>query len=143
MTPPNLSLILIMICFWVTMWLVNRYLIRPVGTTIDERRRRIDDAQQEWTARNEEHLGAIARVEEEIAEAAKAAGQIRAATRQEALDSRQQLLEDARERADARLSAALEELDRDAKGAREELRRSAEGLARMLAGRLIEREVGP
>lgn len=143
MTPPNLSLILVMVCFWVTMWLVYRYLIRPVGTTVDERSRRIDGAQQEWSARNDEHLAAIAQVESEIVDAAKAAAQIRSAARQEALDARQQLLDNARERADARLADALEELDQEASRASGDLRRRAEDLARMLAGRLIEREVGP
>lgn len=143
MTPPNLSLILVMVCFWVTMWLVYRYLIRPVGTTVDERSRRIDGAQQEWSARNEEHLAAIAQVESEVVDAAKAAAQIRSAARQEALDARQQILDNARERADARLTGALEELDREATRASGDLRRQAEDLARMLAGRLIEREVGP
>ena len=143
MTPPNLSLILVMVCFWVTMWLVYRYLIRPVGTTVDERSRRIDGAQHEWSARNEEHLAAIAQVESEVVDAAKAAAQIRSAARQEALDARQQILDNARERADARLTGALEELDQEAIRASGDLRRQAEDLARMLAGRLIEREVGP
>lgn len=142
MTPPNLSLILVMVCFWVTMWIVYRYLIRPVGTTVDERSRRIDDAQQEWSARNEEHLAAIARVENEVADAARAAAQIRTAARQKALDARQELLDAARESADTRLTGALEELDRQAVGASNELRQRAEDLARILAGRLIEREVG-
>lgn len=142
MTPPNLSLILVMVCFWVTMWLVYRHLIRPIGTTVGERSRRINDAQQEWSARNEEHLAAIAQVEKEVADAAKAAAQIRMAARQKALEARQQLLDHARERADSRLIGALEELDRQASEASGELRRRAEGLARMLAGRLIEREVG-
>jgi F-type H+-transporting ATPase subunit b len=143
MTPPNLSLILVMVCFWVTMWLVYRYLIRPVGTTVDERSRRIDGAQQEWSARNDEHLAAIAQVESEVVDAAKAAAQIRSAARQEALDARRQLLDNARERADARLTDALEELDQEASRASDDLRRRAEDLARMLAGRLIERAVGP
>jgi F0F1-type ATP synthase membrane subunit b/b' len=142
MTPPNLSLILVMGCFWVTMWIVYRYLIRPVGTTVDERSRRINDAQQEWSARNEEHLAAIVQVENEVADAAREAAQIRTAARQKALDARQELLDGARESADTRLSGALEELDRQAVGASNELRRRAEDLARILAGRLIEREVG-
>jgi F0F1-type ATP synthase membrane subunit b/b' len=81
MTPPNLSLLFVMVCFWVTLWLVNRYLIRPVGTVVGERRRRIDDAQQEWAAKNEEYLAAVARVEEEVSQAARDAAKIRAPAR--------------------------------------------------------------
>ena len=142
MTPPNLSLIFVMVCFWITLWLVHRFLIRPVGTVIEDRRRRIDDAQQEWTSKNEDYLGAVARVEEEVASAAKEAAHLRAETRQNAMAERQQALDVARAKADERLAGVLENLDRDAATAREDLRRRAEELARLLAGRLLGRELG-
>jgi F-type H+-transporting ATPase subunit b len=141
MTPPNLSLIFIMVCFWVTLWIVYRFLIRPVGAVIDERGRRIDDAQQEWSAKNEEYLAAVARVEEEVAAAAKEAAQIRAEARQHAMDDRQATLEAARARADERLADVLTALDKDTEAARTDLRRRAEELARLLAGRLLGREL--
>ena len=78
MTPPNLSLLLIMVCFWVTLWIVYRFLIRPVGVVIAERRRRVDDAQQEWSAKNEAYQAAVSRVEDEVATAAKEAARVRA-----------------------------------------------------------------
>ena len=142
MTPPNLSLIFVMVCFWVTLWLVHRFLIRPVGTVIEDRRRRIDDAQQEWTSKNDDYLAAVARVEEEVAGAAKDAAQLRAETRQKAMAERQETLDRARAKADERLADVLEELDRDANAARDDLRRRAEELARLLAGRLLGRELG-
>ena len=142
MTPPNLSLIFVMVCFWVTLWLVHRFLIRPVGAVIDERRRRVDDAQQEFTSKNEEYLAAVARVEEEVAIAAKEAAQLRAETRQNAMAERQAALDRARAEADERLTGVLDDLDRDATTAREDLRRRAEELARLLAGRLLGRELG-
>ena len=142
MTPPNLSLIFVMVCFWVTLWLVHRFLIRPVGAVVDERRRRIDDAQHEFTSKNEEYLGAVARVEEEVANAAREASQVRAEARQNAMTDRQHALDKARTQADERLVAVLEDLDRDADAARGELRRKAEELAQMLAGRLLGRELG-
>jgi F0F1-type ATP synthase membrane subunit b/b' len=137
----NLSLVFVMLCFWVTLWLVHRYLIGPVGGVIEERRRRIDGAQQEWTAKNEEHLAAIARVEEAMTAAAQEAAGVRSDARQQAMDARQQTLDAARHRADERLLAALESLDREADAARNELRRRAEELAQMLAGRVLGREV--
>jgi ATP synthase F0 subunit b len=137
----NLSLVFVMLCFWVTLWLVHRYLIGPVGVVVDERRRRIDDAQQEWTEKNQEYEAAVARVEERLTTAAKEASDIRAEARQRAMDERQTTLDAARSRADERLVAALETLDRDAGEARDELRRRAEELARLLAAKLIGREV--
>jgi F-type H+-transporting ATPase subunit b len=142
MTPPNLSLIFIMVCFWVTLWIVYRFLIRPVGAVIGERSRRIDDAQQEWSAKNEEYLSAVARVEDEVTAAAKEAAKIRADARQHAVDERQATLEAARARADERLARVLATLDKETDAARTDLRRRAEELARLLAGRLLGRELG-
>ena len=141
MTPPNLSLFFVMVCFWMTLWLVHRFLIRPVGAVADERQRRLDDAQQEWTEKNEEHLAAVARIEDELGTAAKEAGRVRAEARQEAMNERQKGLADARAGADERLVAVLDGLEHEAEAARAELRRQAEELARLLAGRLIGREM--
>ena len=141
MTPPNLSLLFIMVCFWMTLWLVQRYLIRPVGAVVDDRQLRLDDAQQEWAAKNEEHLAAVAQVEEELGAAAREAGRIRAEARQEAMSERQRGLADARARADERLVEVLDGLTKETEAARAELRRQAEELARLLAGRLLGREM--
>jgi len=141
MTPPNLSLLFVMVCFWMTLWLVQRFLIRPVGAVVDDRQRRVDDAQQEWAAKNEEHLAAVARVEDELGTAAKEAGKVRAEARQAAMIERQKGLADARARADERLVAVLDGLDHEAEAARSELQQQAEELARLLAGRLLGREI--
>ena len=141
MSPPNLSLIFIMVCFWVTLWIVYRFLIRPVGDVIAERSRRIDDAQQEWSAKNEEYLAAVARVEEGVAAAAKDAAGIRADARQRAMDERQAALDKARAQADERLADVLSTLEGETEAARSDLRSRAQELARLLAGRLLGREI--
>lgn len=137
----DLSLILVMVCFWMTLWLVQRFLIRPVGAVIDDRRRRIDGAQQEWTARNEEYLGAIAEVENELVSAAKESARVRNEARERAMANRQVALERARADADERLGSVLDSLGKEADTARADLRRRAEELARLLAGRLLGREM--
>lgn len=141
MTPPNLSLVLIMVCFWMTLWLVQRFLIRPVSAVLDDRRRRIDGAKQEWSARNEEYLAAVARIEDQVLNAARDASKSRAEARQRAMDARQVAMETARARADERLTSVVDGLDKDAEAARGDLRHRAEELARLLAGRLIGREM--
>jgi F-type H+-transporting ATPase subunit b len=124
-----------------TLWLVQRYLIRPVGAVVDDRQLRLDNAQQEWAAKNEEHLAAVAQVEEELGAAAREAGRVRAAARQEAMSERQKGLADARARADERLLEVLDGLTKETEAARAELRHQAEGLARLLASRLLGREM--
>jgi F-type H+-transporting ATPase subunit b len=141
MTPPNVSLVLIMVCFWMTLWLVSRFLIRPVAAVLDDRRRRIDGAKQEWSARHEEYLAAVARIEDEVQNAARDAAKSRADARQRATDARNLALEKARARSDERLTSVVESLDEDAEAARGDLRKRAEELARLLAGRLLGREM--
>ncbi len=141
MSPPNASLVLIMVCFWMTLWLVQRFLIRPVSAVLDDRRRRIDGAKQEWSARNEEYLAAVARIEDQVLNAARDASKSRADARQRAMDARQMAMETARARADERLTSVVDGLDKDAEAARGDLRHRAEELARLLAGRLIGREM--
>jgi F-type H+-transporting ATPase subunit b len=130
-----------MVCFWAPLWLVYRFLIRPVGAVLDDRQRRVDGAQREWAARNEEHRQALAKIEAEMHEAARDAAAQRAAARQQAMGRRQTALDAARAQADARLAEVLAGLDRDAAAARAELARRGSELARLLAGRLLGREL--
>jgi F-type H+-transporting ATPase subunit b len=130
-----------MVCFWMTLWLVNRFLIRPVAAVLDDRRRRIDGAKQEWSARHEEYLTAVARIENELQDAVRDAAKSRADARQRAMEARNLALETARARADERLVSVVESLDEAAENARGELRRRAEELSRLLAGRLLGREM--
>lgn len=141
MSSPNLSLVLIMVCFWATLFLVYRYLIVPINRVLEERNGRIDGAEREWVARNDDYLSATARLEEELAEAGRQAAAIRDTHRQDAQTVRQTQLEEARKIADERLKAALDTLAADEKAARTELRQQAEILARDFADRLLGRGV--
>ncbi len=141
MTPPNLSIVLIMVCFWVTLWLVNRFLIRPVNTVLDQRYDRIDGAQKVWTAKNEELLSATTRIEDQLIEAAHAAAKTRETHRARAQQEKQQHLDTARNDAEEQLALALKRLSQEAEKARTDLRERAEGLARDFAQRLLGREV--
>lgn len=141
MQPPNLSLVIVMICFWVGFFLIQKFLLKPVGAVLEERRRRIDGAEAEWQSKHQEYLGETARLEGELEEAAKAAARSRNDLRQQALERRQALLETAREKADGKLDQAMTELDGEASAARAELEARARELATLFASRLLGREV--
>lgn len=143
MTPPNISIVLIMLCFWVTLWLVNRFLIRPVNTVLDQRHEQIDGAEKAWTTKNEELLSATDRIENELLEAARNAAKTRETYRTGAHQDKQQHLDAARKDAEKKLESALEGLSRDAEKARVELREQAESLSREMVQRLLGREVHP
>ena len=143
MTPPNLSLIFIMIFFWVTMWLVYRFLIRPIGGTLAERNSRIESANSTWETTNRQYLEATDRLELEMQEAAREAARVRGESRQQALDRRQAALDEARTVADDQLSVALDGLESETTAARQDLRQRSRELAEAFASRLLDRKVAP
>lgn len=143
MTPPNLSLIFIMIFFWVTMWLVHRFLIQPIGGALAERHGRIDSATSKWETTNREYLEATDRLELEMQEAAREAARVRGEYRQQALDRRQVALDEARTVADEKLHSALDGLEGETTAARQDLRSQSRELAEQFASRLLDRKVAP
>jgi F0F1-type ATP synthase membrane subunit b/b' len=141
MQPPNFSLIIVMVCFWLTFWLVQKFLLKPVGAVLTERRGRIEGAESEWQSKHQEYLDETARLETELGEAAKAAAAVRNGLQQQALDRRKAILDTARQLADGKLDEALDVLNTEATSARADLEVQAKELARAFASRLLGREV--
>jgi F-type H+-transporting ATPase subunit b len=141
MTPPNLSLIYIMVLFWLTYWLVKRFLVVPVGKILDERFARVEGTEATALATQGDAVAATERLENELEEAARAASKIRAEHRQQAQAARQRQHDEVRADADVRLAAALSELDGEADAASQQLHLKARELARQFAGKLLEREM--
>lgn len=141
MQPPNFSLIIVMVCFWLTYLVVQKFLLKPVGGVLAERNRRVEGAEAEWQSKHQEFMDETARLEAALEDAAKSAARVRNDHRQQALDRRQALIEAARQQADGKLDQAMDELGREAAAARAELRTSAADLARFYASRLLGREV--
>lgn len=141
MQPPNFSLVIVMVCFWLTFWLIQKFLLKPVGAVLAERRGRIEGAENEWQSKHQEYLDETARLETELETAAKAAAKVRNELRQQALDRRQALLGTARQQADGKLDEAMDVLSGEAEAARAELKARANELARLYASKLLGREV--
>jgi F0F1-type ATP synthase membrane subunit b/b' len=141
MQPPNFSLVIVMVCFWLTFWLIQKFLLKPVGAVLTERSRRIEGAEAEWQKKHREYLDETARLEAELGDAAKAAAGLRNRLQQQALDRRQATLDTARQLADGKLDEAMEVLDAEAASARADLKVQASDLARAFASQLLGREV--
>ncbi|MGE5236637.1 MAG: hypothetical protein ACM3O7_09835 [Acidobacteriota bacterium] len=139
--PPNLSLLLIMACFWLVYVLVRTQFVTPLGKVLDERERRIREARETLTTSQERASAAIASCERELAAAASEASKQRAAMRAEGEAARRVRLEQARAQANERLLVLARDLDDAARVARGELRQGAETLARELAERLMGRRL--
>jgi F-type H+-transporting ATPase subunit b len=139
--PPNLSLLLIMACFWMVYFLVWRLLVKPLGVVLDERDRRIKESKDTLAGVQERFASAVARCERELAAGAGQASKERAALRAAGESARRASLDAAREQAQQRLTRLSAEIGEAAAGARSELRASAQALARELAERLVGRRL--
>jgi len=141
MTPPNLSLLLIMICFWLTLWLVNRYLIVPIREVLERREEKIEGSARLWLERQDALRAAGEKLEAELGEAARKATALRNERRNQAQALREERLAAARKAAAEKLEEAVQKLAREGESARSELREASRALAAELAGRLLGREI--
>jgi F-type H+-transporting ATPase subunit b len=140
-TAPNLSLLLIMACFWLVYWLIASQLVRPLGRVLDERARRIDEAHSSLTAVETRFAEAMTRCERDLGQAAGEAQKERAAQRAAGEATRRARLEAARAEGQQRLAALAAKLEAASRDARAQLREQGKGLARDLAERLLERKL--
>ena len=138
---PNLSLLLIMACFWAVFLLVTTQLVRPLGALLDERERRVREAREQHETARQTVADAIARCERELAAGSAEAGKQRAALRAQGEAARRAALEAARAQAQERLALFGNELEQAARDARASLRERSAELARALASRLLGRKV--
>lgn len=141
-SPPNLSLLLIMACFWLVYLLVSTQFLKPVGALLDHRESQVRSAREVFEKTREDLSEAIARCERDLAQAAGEGQKTRAGLRAEGETTRRARLDAARQQGQARLAALGVELAAVTDEARVSLRARSGELARALAERLVERRIG-
>lgn len=141
-TPPDLSLVLIMLCFWAVFFVVSTQLVRPLLRILDQREQQAEGARHDLETTRTRLQEAMAASEREMVAASVEATRERAALRAEGEASRRARLDGARELAQQRLAGLARELDEAAASARVGLRTQASQLARELAAQVLGRRVG-
>lgn len=139
MNLPNLSFLLVVGCFWLAFWVVDRQLVRPILALLDERDRRLSSGRAAFEAAKAALEQALAARERELAQAVAEAQKERALLRAEGERRRREMLEAAREQGQKRLAAFQAELAREVQRARQQLEEQTIHLARELAQRLLGR----
>jgi len=140
-SPPNLSLILIMACFWLVYLLVTTQFLKPVGAVLDQRESQVRTARETFAQAKEQLGEAIGRCERDLALSAAEGQKVRATLRAEGEVLRRARLEAARQQGQERLAALSSELTTVTDEARAALRARSAELARELAERLLERRI--
>ena len=140
-TAPNLSLLLIMACFWLVYLLVSTQFVKPLGAIMDRREAEARTARDAAASARERLDEAVARCERELAQAAGEGQRARAALRADGEAARRARLDAARRQGQERLAALGGELAQVSEASRAALRAQSAGLARTLAERLLGRRI--
>lgn len=140
-TPPDLSLVLIMLCFSAVFFVVSSQLVKPLLRILDQREHEAQDARGGLGAARAALQDALASSERELAVASAEATRERSGQRAAGEASRRARLEAAREVAQQRLASLGKELDAAAAEARAGLRSQVGQLATELATRMLGRRL--
>ncbi len=138
---PNLSLLLIMACFWLVYLLVATQFLKPVGRLLDQRETQVRTAREAFDKAKRELAEALTRCEHELAQAAGQGQKTRAELRAAGEAARRAKLDVARKQGQERLAALGVELVSVTDEARTALRARCRELGRALAERLVERRI--
>ena len=110
----------------------------PILAMLDEREKKIDDALKQAEKARAESANAAEETQQKIAEAVQHAQEIVQRARDEADQSRKQILEDARAESQRIVDQGLQRLEAEQRAALQEIRKTAADLAIQAAGRLIQ-----
>lgn len=138
---PNLSLLLIMACFWMVFLLVSTQLVKPLGSLLEERQRIVREGADRLGAAHADTRELMAQCERQLVEASAEGQKERAALRSEGEGARRARFEEARASGHERLSRLAADLERAGQDAREQLRLRSRELAVDLATKLLGRKV--
>jgi F0F1-type ATP synthase membrane subunit b/b' len=138
---PDLSLLVIMVIFWLNYIVVRKFFLQPINTVMEAREHETKTAEQVY----EESLGrfndATSKMEAELHSARRDASQLRDKFRAEAAEHRNAMIEKTSTEAKATVAEAEQKLEKDVEGARERIKTESESLARMAAERILGRPV--
>lgn len=136
---PDASMLVILVIFWITYWILRKFLFGPVVEGLRERRETIETARTEHEAASEQAEKKIEAEREKLTRARVEAAARRDALRKEAEAHREEVLGETRESADQRLRAAQKELDVEVSTQRDVLEAQAQALAGRITDKLLER----
>ncbi len=127
--------------FLLLLWLLNRFLFKPLMGRLDERKEKIEKGLEDAEAAARDRELARAEREAAVAEARREAQAMIARANKIAEDSRTEILADARAQAEKVTARAREEINAEKEKAMAELRGSVAELALEAAGKLVRAEM--
>lgn len=139
---PDGSLVLIIIFFVIFVFLLNRILFEPVGRILDEREKLTDGARAEARAATRQHQNRLYDYESRIRQARAEGFRFQEQQRASAIQERNRIIAEAKERAAEELASAKAEIARQAAEAKAALGNESRLLAQQISRNLLGRTVG-
>jgi F-type H+-transporting ATPase subunit b len=137
---PNVSVILILAIFFATLWVLNRFLFRPVSAILDERQSDAENAERTLAGAEEKFRAAAAKIEGDLALARREALRVREESRAAGRRQREAQVEAAKAETAGRLDAAARELEAEARRTREELPSKISAIVSALVEKVLGRK---
>lgn len=138
---PDLSLVAVMVIFWINYFVVKRFFLVPINAVIEEREHEAKTAERLHEEALAKFNDATAKMEEQLHIAKREAGTVREQYRGEAASYRNDVVTRTTNEAKSVVAEAASRLERDVKEARDTIVREAESLARLAAERILGRAV--
>lgn len=137
---PNVSVILILAIFFATLWILNRFLFRPVSAILDDRQNEAETAARSLADAEEKFRAAAAKIEGDLALARREALKIREESRAAGRRQREEQVEAVKAETAGRLDAAARELEADARRTRDELPSKVSTIVSSLVEKILGRK---
>lgn len=138
---PDYSLLVIMVIFWMTYFVVRRFFLQPINRIMVQRETEHRTAQQRYEESLARFNEATTAMETQVHEAKRQGSQLRDRFRTEAAAHRSALIEHTHKEAEQIVGTAEAKLKQDVADAREKIVRDADSLARLAAERILGRAV--
>jgi len=122
-------------------FILNRYLFRPLNDILERRRQRTEEARHELEEAQATQAARLEEIERRLGEARREAYEIREAAQRAGRERRDARLQEARQEAQEMLQAARQEIEEELDSAKESLEGEAERLSKRIAQRLLGRPV--
>ena len=140
-TLPDHTAIIQVISYFILLFLVNKFLYRPIVEILEERKAKTTGATGEADEINKSIEEGLADYEKSLKDAAVRAQEDRAKTRQAAVKEEQSITDSARKEAVAELENMRAELEKEKASALETLKKDAEEISKTISEKILERAI--
>lgn len=138
---PDGSLIVIFVLFIILVFVLDRILFKPIGQVLDQRERRTEGARSEARAAVKLSEARAIEFEDALRQARAESFQLLQRRRASAVEDRNRLLAESREKASAEINSAKSEIANQAAEAKQTLERDAKSIAAQISSSVLGRTI--